>query len=146
MRISSLTLAAISLALTLPLAAAEKRSPTDEFRGQTQYQIMACSLKVKLALLRTQAGTAQNVEDDPAKCIKDGKSEIKKVFPAALKSVAKSPTAGRLIKDYYASWLTAFDAILPRPDDLKIDYERRQAANEAKYDEIWNRLEVEAGI
>lgn len=146
MRTSILTFAALSLLLAMPLSAEEKRSPTDEFRGQTQYQILMCGLKVKLALLRTEASTPQKTEDDPAKCIKDGKAEVKKTFPAALKSVAKNPTAAKLIKDYYASWLTAFDGLLPRAGDLKIDYERRQAANEAKYDEIWNRLEVEAGI
>jgi uncharacterized low-complexity protein len=145
MRIAHVILTALSLSAASPLFAAEKRSPTDEFRGQTQYQIMMCSLKVKLSISEAQLGTTKP-ENDPAKCIKEGKAEVKKVFPAALKSVSKNPVAGRLIKDYYAAWLTAFDAILPRPDDLKVDYERRQAANEAKYDEVWNRLEIEAGL
>ncbi|MCC2954532.1 hypothetical protein LK542_02755 [Massilia sp. IC2-477] len=138
-------LPALFFSAALSAQATEKQTPTDAFRGQTQYQIMMCSLKVKLFASKSTLGTA-TAEDDPAKCIKDGKAEVKKFYPAALKNVSKNPSATKLIKDYYAAWLTAFEAVPPRSDELRIDYERRQAASEAKYDEIWNRLEVEAGI
>lgn len=134
-----------SILLTQSSMAAEKQSPTDAFRGETQFQMLTCGLKVKISIQEAQLGK-ETTDNDPAKCVKDGKAKVKKLFPIALKSVSKSSAAGKLIKEYYAVWLTAFDAVLPRPGDLTIDYERRQAANEAKYDEAWNRLEIEAGI
>jgi hypothetical protein len=132
--------------LCLNAFAEETRTPTDAFRGETQYHAMMCQLKVRSMSNKIELEQAIEPEDSPGKCIKDGKASAKKFYAKALSSVSKNPAASRLLKDYYAVWLTAINGVLPNVSETKVAYGRRQEAIEARYDEIWNRFEIEAGI
>lgn len=125
--------------------AEEKQTPLDAFRGETQFRILMCKIKLKSSLLEAEAGNSVGI-GQVGTCIKEGKADVKKKFAPALSSVAKKPAAGKLLKDYYASWLTAFNGIIPEASERKIDYDRRQSVAEAKSEEYWNRFEVEAGV
>lgn len=126
--------------------AEEKQTPTDAFRGETQFRIMMCQIKVRSNSNKIELGQSIAPEDSPGKCIKDGKDSAKKFYAKASAAVAKKPTAVKILKDYYAVWLTAIEGVLPGTSESKGEYGRRQAAIESRYDELWNRFEVEAGI
>jgi hypothetical protein len=141
-----LFIAVLSLGIFASAAADEgKQNPLDQFREQTNYHLLMCRLKERLAINTSQLGEESNPVAEIGACIRDAKSQAKRYFPAALKVASKQPAAGKLLKDYYASWLTSLNGVMPSPTERKIDYERRQDDADAKHDAIWNRLEVELG-
>jgi hypothetical protein len=138
------TLALVIVALP-GIAAEEKQTPTDAFRGQTQHQMLMCQTEEKIAVNKAELGEEGGIAK-VGSCIKNAKVEAKKAFGPALKVVAKNREATKLLKDYYAAWITAINGIIPGASETKGGYSRRQAAAEEKYDAIWNRFEVEAGL
>lgn len=139
---------ALACALTCAAAdspAAEKVSPVEQFHENTTAQLLICRIQMKTALLKSEAGEGKAFEA-VSKCVKDGRMEAKKSFQPALRSVSKMPTASRLLKEYFAVWLAAFEGLMPNTDELVVTYEQRQASAEIKADEAWNRFEVEAGL
>jgi hypothetical protein len=135
----------LALALSVSANSEEKQTSTDAFRGETQYRLLMCQLQVKIAINKIELGESNGLAG-VGDCIKNAKASVKKVFGPALKVASKGPVASKLIKDYYASWLTTIDGVLPGTSERKVDYERRQLAAESKSDEYWNRFEVEAGL
>lgn len=121
----------------------EPKTPIEKFRGQTQYQSLICDLEAKLAFGKVDLGEIKTVYEPIGKCLNDGKLAVKTLFPKALASAAKKPSSVKLLKDYYAAWLTAFNSISPRADDRVVDYKSRQAIEESKVNAAWNRFEIE---
>lgn len=132
--------------VSLACAAEEKRTPVDEFRGTTQFQLLQCQIKAKTAFLKVELGESREAYSEIGTCLKEGRAEVKKLFPKAIAQVAKKPAASKLLKEYYAVWLTAFDGISPDASELKIAYDRRQGDASRKADEAWHRFEIEAGF
>lgn len=126
------------------MALAAGPAPVDVFREQSTYQIVNCQNVQKAMAIKPEVSYEQAIFE-MAKCVKYGKAEVRKTFPAALAAAAKKPDAAKLLKDYYAAWITAIDGIMPNGRELKIAYEQRQIASESKCGEIWNRFEIEAG-
>lgn len=126
--------------------AEEKQTPTDAFRGATQYHILICKIKTQTELNKVELGESANAIEPIAACIKEGRAGAKKAYQPALSKVSKNPAAAKLLKDYYAAWLTSLEGVMPQPSETKLRYSQRLEASEAKYDEIWNRLAVEAGL
>lgn len=124
----------------------EKRTPIDEFRGTTQFQLMKCQLEAKIAFLKVEGGELQEAYSSIGSCQKDGRSEAKKTFQKANAKVAKNPSASKALKDYYAAWLSALNGITPEPSELKIVYDKRQGDASRRADELWGRFEIEAGL
>lgn len=124
----------------------EKQTPTDAFRGATQFHMLMCKIKTQTEINKVQLGESTNAVPAISSCIKEGRIGAKKAYPPALNAVSKRPAAAKLLKDYYAAWLTAFDSVIPAPNETKAHYEQRLVDAESKYDEIWNRLEIEAGL
>lgn len=141
-----LAIIALTFAAGTVSATEEKQTPTDAFRGTTQFQILKCQLSTKSALLQVEMGQLENALPVISACLKEGRADVKKVYGPALAKVSKQPAAAKLLKDYYAAWLTAFDGVSPQPSDTKRSYQQRQEAAETRYDEIWNRFEIEAGL
>jgi hypothetical protein len=126
--------------------AEDKLPPLEGFREATTYQLLICRIKTKTALNKVELGSSENAGAEIGACVKTGRSETKKFFGAALAKVSKKPAAAKLLKDYYGSWLTSLNGVMPEPGERKIDYERRQSAADTKSGEYWNRFEVEAGL
>lgn len=140
----------LSAGLFLALAPAngqdKKRTSIEEFGGTTQFQLLKCQLTAKLAFLKVESGELREAYSEIGACLKQGREEVKKLFPRAHAQVAKKAAASKHFKEYYAVWLTAFDGISPEVDERKIDYERRQGEASRKAHEAWNRFEIEAGL
>ena len=146
-RKSFLFVASVLLTVTsLACAAEEKQTPVEEFRGTTQFQLLQCQLKAKTALLKVEMGELEEAYSEIGACLKEGRTDVKKLFPKANAQVAKKPAASKLLKEYYAVWLTAFDGISPDVSELKIAYDRRQGDASRKAREAWHRFEIEAGF
>jgi hypothetical protein len=126
--------------------AGDKLPPVAGFREATSYHLLICRIETQTALNEVKLGTIDSPWAKIGACLKTGRSEAKKFFGPALAKVSKKPAASNLLKDYYGSWLTALNGVMPEPGERKIDYERRQSAADTKSDEYWNRFEVEAGI
>lgn len=140
---------AISLLISFSATAEnEKRTPIEAFRGTSYFQLLKCSGEAKIAFLKVELGELKELEvySSISDCQKEARSELKKLFPKASATVAKKPSASKLLKDYYAACLAALDGISPGSSELKFAYEKRQDEAGRKVNEIWNRFEIEAGL
>jgi hypothetical protein len=124
----------------------EKRTPIVEFRGTSQFHLLTCQIRAKTALIEVELGKIMEPYSPISACIKEGRDALKKLFPRANATVTKNPAASKLLKDYYAAWLSAIDGISPEATERKITYENWQGEAVRKTDEIWNRFEIEAGL
>lgn len=124
----------------------EKRNPVDEFRGTTQFHLLQCQIRAKTEFLKVESGASTEAYSEIGACLKKGRAEVKKLFPKANALVAKRPAASKLLKEYYAVWLSAFDGISPDINELKTTYDKRQGDASRKADEAWYRFEIEAGL
>jgi hypothetical protein len=141
-----LIILACTLVCATGLASAEpKASYVEKFHENTTAALLICRIQLKTALLKLELGDQSGL-DESAKCMRDRRAESKKSFSSALASLSKKPAAAKLLKEYYAVWLGAFNGMMPSSDERKISYEQRQTAAEAKADEAWNRFEIEADI
>ncbi|ATD61974.1 MAG: hypothetical protein ACOH2S_12160 [Janthinobacterium svalbardensis] len=83
---------AVALALAQPTVHAEEKSdPLDAFRVQTQFQTLMCRMETHAAILQVQLGKLDDAVPPMRICIKKAKADLKKIYPAALKVVAKKP-------------------------------------------------------
>jgi hypothetical protein len=140
---------AISIASVSFAASAALPKPVEAFYQETNGTIMLCQISEKTALNKAQLsgapdGLSQAVAEI-GKCIREGKATVKAKWPAALALVSKKPTAAKLMKDYYASWISAMDGVMPGLSEPAGRYSQRQESMQAKYEEIWNRFEIESG-
>jgi hypothetical protein len=124
----------------------EKRTPIEEFRGATQFQLIKCKLEATSAILKVELGEINDAYSPIATCQKEGRAEIKKKFIKANAKLAHNTSASKILKDYYAAWLSAFNGITPEAGELKVVYEKRQSDLNRKADELWSRFEIEAGL
>jgi hypothetical protein len=145
MELLRLVILSVACLVTLSAHADDRQTPTYVFRGQTQYEIVKCQTEEKIAANKAELGSDDGF-NEVGSCIVKAKTEARKDFAPALKSVSKNVTATKLLKDYYATWITAIDAVIPRPEETKEKYSARQAAQEEKYEAAWTRFEAEAGI
>jgi hypothetical protein len=130
---------------TLCGQAAAQDKPAAQFHEQAQYQMVMCTVKAKTALLKAELGDGDPWADIGA-CLRAGRADVKKVFPKAVTSVTRNPAAAKLLKDYYAAWITTFNGIAPNPSERKTAYEQRQLAAETRNEELWNRFALEADL
>jgi len=89
-----------------------------------------------------QAGTFDRVNE----CMESSRSLAKTLFPQALGTVSTKPEATKLLKEYYATWLTALNGVPPAIQERKTDYAQRQTLAEQKAEQAWNRFEIEADL
>ncbi|MBC7860310.1 MAG: hypothetical protein H7Z39_16375 [Burkholderiaceae bacterium] len=141
-----ITILILAATLSCHALAEEKLSSIEAFKEQTAYQLMMCRIQTQIALGEVELGKTDSPWEKIGACLKAGRIETKKLFSPALAKVSKKPTAAKLLKDYYAAWITSFNGISPEPGERKMAYEQRQTSAEAKHDEIWNRFEIEAGF
>lgn len=81
--------------------------------------------------------------EDGRRCANAVKPPLQRAANAAARSL-KSSAAKAALKEHLIASMSALDAVAPMAGELKIDYERRQAAHETKVQEALNRLNVEA--
>lgn len=127
------------LLLVAPARAEETKTAPEEFREMTEFKYLMCSIKLRSELMTGPA----NAGDDYVDCKRSGRAETKPLFVKAL-AKTKKPAAAKLLKLYYAAWLTAFDGLSPGSEELKTTYEQRKMANKAKSDELWSQFEIES--
>lgn len=141
--VATILLAAVSQVY----AAEEKRTPVEEFKGATYYNLLMCQLNSDTVFLKVEMGLPlEEAYSTIGDCQKKGRADVKNLFPKANAQVAKKPAASKLLKEYFAIWLTAFNGITPDANELKTVYQRRRADADRKANEAWNRFEIEAGL
>lgn len=128
----------------------------------TESQVKKCQSVSKgafamfnIGLMTSRTFSHQDTISMIGNCLIEGKAEIKKLFPRANSQIAKKSVASKLLKEYYAVWLAAFDGSLPDKAEFMIDpdgflimnaYDRRQNDASRKVTEAWYRFEVEANL
>lgn len=120
----------------------DNRSPLDRYRGDTQFALMMCRIKIGMSEAKVKAYEQQDETSDFVGCIREGKAKAKASLTAALKTVKKAKAADAL-KGYHVAFSTALDGIVPGSDERRISYEVRQRALDGKVTEAWARFEVE---
>ena len=121
-----------------------KTNTAIEFMQTANYQLLICGIKAKTAFLEVELGKETSSHSIIGACQKEGRSEVKNLYPKANAQFAKKPAASKALKDFYVAWLAALDGISPSISERKIDYERRQGDASRKADEAWSRFEIEA--
>ena len=144
-----LSFIALSAVTSLSRAAAPSEQ-LQKYTGSASYAMMICSLELKTALTINETkrlgaeryDLPEQMPPDWHGCITNQKIEIKSSYEAALKTV-KKVSAKAALKEHYIIVLTNLDELEPKIDERKIDYTRRQSANNQRLNEKWNRFEIE---
>lgn len=124
----------------------DNRPPLEQFQGGTHFNLLNCQIAALTANAQIALGTLSEPYSTIGICVKEGKAAVKPLFPKAIAPFASKPEASKLLKEYYAQWLTAMDGIKPNIDEREVNYEARQKDGERKLNEAWHRFEIEAGI
>ncbi len=126
---------------TLPLvcAAQEARNPAEVFRENTMNYLEQAKLVRRAYAL---ADDYSSIDE----WLRTGKSNAKKLFQDAHAQLENNSEESRLLKEYYAAWLIAFEGISPDETELKVDYERRQREALRRMNEAWHRFEIESNL
>ena len=142
------TIAAMIFVIAQITATAQekKKTPLQEFGGTTHFHLMMCQIKARTAFSRVELGEIPEAQSPISACRTEAKDSVKVLFAPALAQVAKKPETSRLLKEYYAQWMTLLDGVSPDANERKISYERRQGEAARKLDEHWNRVAIEAGL
>lgn len=143
LKIAALILFAAQMHAT---AQEKKRTPLQEFGGTTHFHLMMCQLKATTAFAEVELGRIPEAISPISACRMEAKEAVKPLFAPALAQVGKKPAASKLLKEYYAQWMTLLDGVSPDSGERKIIYERRQGEASRKLDEHWNRFSIEAGL
>lgn len=141
---------ALCLSITFAYADNENLTAVQKFRGTVNGSIFACSLELKSALLINEAKRSgverydlpEQVAPDWRSCIAKQKSETKANYESTLKTVKKA-AAKAAFKEYFIAAIISLDEIEPKAGEIKMDYTRRQSANDQKLNEKWTRFDVE---
>jgi hypothetical protein len=77
------------------------------------------------------------------KCIDEYKGDMVPVYDKARRSLAKSSGALSMLKDVYASWVSAMDDLSPRLTETARSYANRVKILERQLRQMSHRLELE---
>lgn len=142
---------AVVLALAGGTVLAQPQSPLDAYNSATYGGLLLCSLARQNAVLeaelRAAGGTPPPREPGSANtpypdCISQGKVNAKKALDRVLPTIRK-PAAREALKTVHVAFVSALEGLRPGPEELVIDYRRRQQRLSAALDEAWTRFEVE---
>jgi len=96
-----------------------------------------CRLAAHLYLI---GGPPQEMQ----KCVVEAKVKILPFYAGAKDALIQNPAAMTLLKDLYAAWLGALDALPPSPGERDNAYHVRISALEDKLATMGHRVEIEA--
>lgn len=134
------------LVAVAPAFAEEKRNPLDEFYGTSGFHLITCKLETNIALMKVQSGEITEAITTISACQKKARDEVKSLFPKANKFLAKKPGAQKALKDYYSAWMSAISGIMPGTEEQQSVYTKRQDDNSRNVNDMWNKVEIEAGL
>lgn len=125
------------------LAAAMERKPgagpIDHYETVAQFGMTMCGIAYLHASASAQTGAAG---PDHRACISLYKDATRKLYEAASKTLKKKE-AREALREHYVQASLALAGIDPQPDEIRLDYQRRQNANARKVSEAWARFDIE---
>lgn len=126
--------------ISLAVAETEKATPLAAYAESVLYATALCPMMLEMA---SQSGNSNEPgKTDWNACIDDAKKAIKTHYAAALKTVSK-PAAKAALKEHYIVATSAITAMAPGANEIRMNYNRRQAENNQRLNERWARFEVE---
>ena len=134
---NALALAVIVACLAGPATAGAPAKPIREFTATANSEHYICILGFQLAMLGSRTLT------EAAACIDEGKAAISPLYTRVKTRLAKKPATLSMAKDYYASWLSSMDELLPKPGETRRLYDARQDAAQAHLKLVGERLSLE---
>ena len=128
--------------------AKETETPLEQLRTATQFEFLMCRLKFTSAQLSGEANSADAAQQgaDYYSCTGTAQKKTQADYKRAIKFVEKKPAAVAAIKAYYAAWIGAVRGITPGTDEIKLAYSTRQTQSNQRLDELWAKVELEAGF
>ena len=127
----------------IQVRAQDVTTPLKDYRSSVHYGNLMCNLQFKIDQNLAEANsTEKSPSGDYITCIKERIAIVKKNYALAERKISKQK-AKTALKEHYIAGLNFIQGIDPKSGEVKIDYTRRQNANEAKLDEMWQRFEVE---
>lgn len=130
------------LALT-EVKAEDVTTPLTTYRSSVYYGNLLCKTQFQIDQNRAEINSAEKSSNgDYTSCIKNNLLTVKKNYALAERKLTKQKAKSAL-KEHYIAGINFIQGIDPKSGEIKIDYTRRQNANEARLDEMWQRFEVE---
>ena len=124
-------------------------SSIDHYNASVNVAVFICSMTFSTAqsLAELQRmGTAPSEEQiakaDYKRCITAHRSSLKKIYADAASSI-KKPSRKNALKEHYIQSIVMIDGIEPQPEELKIQYIKRQNDQQKKLNELWTRFEID---
>lgn len=111
--------------------------PTTEIVSQGATSFMLCGRYYSAAM--EQRGSWQGSE----LCVEQAQARMSLLYDAASKHLARRPAAMAILRDYYAAWLAAMQALPPTRPESAAGYHRRQSANGDDLTRLGERLKLE---
>lgn len=140
-----------ALLLLVPaLGLAQPQTPLDAYLGTTQTNLILCQLARRIAAAQAEKGDAADAQParkkTPAEtypaCIAHGRAEAKTLLDRALPTLRK-PAAREALKSAHVAHIAALQGIRPAPEEIVIDYRRRQQRLADTLEEALARFETE---
>lgn len=147
-------LALLLIAVTSLCYAEEKTHPAQAMISDGSYHIMNCKMqrdivKSTIEIARyneSKAGDVAIQEENLKSCYEDGRNAMKLKYAAALKSAGNKKTKQQAVKTYYLAWDVAFNGVIPKMDEVGMEYRQRQSSNAGKLDAATSAVKLEFNL
>lgn len=140
MQINHMAAAAIFAAM-LATPPAHAQESARAYKTKTMERMALCEARLALATVGGRLALQSDDGDAFVKCLSSGKDEAAALLAKAIVG-EKSPRAREAIRAYHAAYLSSLTGLMPRKDEIKLDYDRRQSANETERERAWAAVDA----
>lgn len=137
-----LLLCLLAMAAFLPVWAETAKEMADDY-GLVRINAKICRAKYEVGVLNTQTGatSAEEAYSEFLTC-KTGVTKQAKAIYTRLLPRLKTADAKRDLKDFQVALMTSIETGEPRDGELKIQYQQRHSAMDARIEDAWQRLQL----
>jgi len=138
----TLLLFLVAMAAVLPVRAETAKEMADDY-GLVRINAKVCRAKYEVGALNTQTGatSGQEAYGEFLTC-KTGVIKQAKAIYTRLLPRLKTADAKRDLKDFQVALMTSIETGEPRDGELKIHYQQRHSAMDARIEDAWQRLQL----
>jgi len=135
-------------------SAAPPQSALDVFKTEAFGQFTLCRLAAMVEVQKLLASDFKDSEPTSigqaqttvSACTKTAKKTIHPYFAGALKQLNKKKPAADALKDYFVAWTVALNNLPPLHNDTEGGYYKRTGEEKRKFDDLWERVILEASL
>lgn len=123
--------------------------PVQQYWKASHGAHLICTVKARVFILQMDAARRgeplppeERAKTDPAICVDEELPKVRAAYDKAL-AASKKPAAKAALKEHIVITNVALKQVIPGVDDTKSVYFARNAANERRMEEQWERVKLE---